>query len=230
MTKAQVTPLDSTVRHAINMHAIQAGFAPDVKTLADTLGCPFQEVQRSLERLAEHHGVVLHPGSHRIWIANPFSFAPTAFWVSSRRGSWWANCAWCGLGIAAMLGEAASISTRAGCEGMPLDVHVDDAAVRESELLVHFAVPASKWWDNVHYTCATILFFRAIGEVDVWCRKHAIPRGEILSADQAWALAQAWYGDYLHPKWRRRTAEETRMIFNELGLTSDFWEPGAGWK
>jgi hypothetical protein len=216
--------LDSTVRHAINLHAIHTGFAPDVKTLADSLKRPFEEIERSLDRLAGNRGLVLHPGSHRIWIAHPFSFAPTAFWVTSARGSWWGNCAWCSLGIAAMLEEDATVVTRAGGEAATLEVAVRDGAVQQSELLVHFAVPAAKWWDNVHYTCATILFFRAVTEIDGWCRRHAIPRGEILSSEQVWALAQAWYGDYLNPNWRRRTIEEARGVFRELGLTSRFWE------
>jgi hypothetical protein len=208
------------------MHAIRGGFAPDARTLAQTLKCPLEEIERSLDRLAANRGVVLHPGTHRIWVAHPFSFAPTAFWVTSRRGSWWANCAWCALGIGAMLDDGVTIVTRAGAEGSPVEVTVQGGTVREADLLVHFAVPAAKWWDNVHYTCATILFFHAVGEIDTWCGRHAIGRGEILSVDQAWALAQAWYGDYLHPNWRRRTPEEARAIFRELGLTSRFWELG----
>jgi hypothetical protein len=37
-------------------------------------------------------------------------------------------------------------------------------------------------------------------------------------------LAQAWYGEpRTKPEWRRRTADETRAVFAELGLAGEFW-------
>lgn len=45
----------------------------------------------------------------------------------------------------------------------------------------------------------------------------------MLSMAQAWALAKAWYADRLSPSWRRKTPEETRALFNTLGLTGPFW-------
>ena len=66
--------------------------------------------------------------------------------------------------------------------------------------------------------------------MDRWCAAEGIPRGEILTLDQGWRLARAWYGDRLDPGWRRKTAEEAAALFAELGLTSPFWslKPGAG--
>jgi hypothetical protein len=50
-----------------------------------------------------------------------------------------------------------------------------------------------------------------------------MPRGEILSLDQIWSLAKAWYGDRLQPGFTGRTIAEAHHIFNQLGLTSPFW-------
>jgi len=51
-----------------------------------------------------------------------------------------------------------------------------------------------------------------------------MPRGASLSLEQCWRLAQAWYSEpRSQPTWRRRTAEETRAVFEELGLRDDFW-------
>jgi hypothetical protein len=58
--------------------------------------------------LAEHHGVVLHPGSDEIWVAHPFSTAPTGFRVRAGSREWWANCAWCSLGVVEVAGSTAS--------------------------------------------------------------------------------------------------------------------------
>jgi hypothetical protein len=46
----------------------------------------------------------------------------------------------------------------------------------------------------------------------------------VLSLEQAWALAKAWYApDRRAPEWRRPSAEEAEAIFASVGLTSRFW-------
>jgi len=48
--------------------------------------------------------------------------------------------------------------------------------------------------------------------------------GASLSLEQCWRLAQAWYSESrAKPEWRRRTPDETRAVFAELGLVGDFW-------
>jgi len=51
-----------------------------------------------------------------------------------------------------------------------------------------------------------------------------MPRGEILTFEQANKLAVAWYHDRAQLDWRRKTPAEARIIFNDIGLTSDFWQ------
>lgn len=43
---------------------------------------------------------------------------------------------------------------------------------------------------------------------------------------QVWALAQAWYGDRMHPDFRGRTVTEAVRIFESVGLGSAFWQAG----
>lgn len=50
--------------------------------------------------------------------------------------------------------------------------------------------------------------------------------GGVLSLEQAWQLAQAWYHDRLSPTWRRKAPDEVRALFGELGLTEPFWSLG----
>ena len=45
----------------------------------------------------------------------------------------------------------------------------------------------------------------------------------MLSLEQTWALAQAWYGDRLAPDFRGRTAVQAQEIFRRVGLASSFW-------
>lgn len=69
-----------------------------------------------------------------------------------------------------------------------------------------------------------MLFFRSEEHIDAWCRTWRFERGAVLSLEQGWALAQAWYGeDRRQPEWRRRTVDEAEAVFAELGLTSAFW-------
>lgn len=46
----------------------------------------------------------------------------------------------------------------------------------------------------------------------------------LLVLDAAWQLAQTWYHKRLDPSWRRKTWDETRALFDELGLSSRFWQ------
>ena len=65
-----------------------------------------------------------------------------------------------------------------------------------------------------------MLLFRSEEHLDRWTG----PRGAVLSLETAWKLARAWFGaDRRLPEWRRRTAEEIRELFDNLGLTGDFW-------
>jgi hypothetical protein len=60
--------------------------------------------------------------------------------------------------------------------------------------------------------------------VDRWCEQWKQPRGAIISLEQQWKLAQAWYADRMEFDWRRKTAEEVRALWRELGFTASFWE------
>jgi hypothetical protein len=45
----------------------------------------------------------------------------------------------------------------------------------------------------------------------------------MLSVEQSWNLAKAWYGDRLSPDFRGRSVAEAEAIFHKKGLTSAFW-------
>ena len=215
---------DSSVRYTINKYMVENGFAPNVQALAGRLDCTEEEIKSSLTRLSENHGIVLQPNGFKIWVVHPFANFPTAFWVRSVKGAWWANCAWCSLGIAAMLNDDTSILTRFGAQEESIKLDIKNGRISNPDLVMHFAIPASKWWDNVIYTCATILFFRSEKEVDSWCKNHDISKGAVLSMEKSWKLAKLWYGDYLQTNWRRKTLHEAKTIFQDLGLTGSFWQ------
>jgi hypothetical protein len=49
-------------------------------------------------------------------------------------------------------------------------------------------------------------------------------RGAILSMDQVWRLACAWFAaDRGAPQWSRPTPDEVETLFDSLDLTGSFW-------
>jgi hypothetical protein len=51
-------------------------------------------------------------------------------------------------------------------------------------------------------------------------------RGAVLTMDEIWAFANAWYADRLERGWRRKTGEEAAALFASIGLTGEFWRIG----
>jgi hypothetical protein len=52
---------------------------------------------------------------------------------------------------------------------------------------------------------------------------HYAARGAVLTLDQLWRLARAWYHDRLDPDFRGRTIEEAEAIFATVDLDGPFW-------
>jgi hypothetical protein len=69
-----------------------------------------------------------------------------------------------------------------------------------------------------------MLLFRSEEHVDRWCEQWALPRGAMLTLDQGWRLARAWFSaDRGAPEWRRPALDEVESLFASLDLTGDFW-------
>ncbi|CAF4193755.1 unnamed protein product, partial [Rotaria sordida] len=54
------------------------------------------------------------------------TLSPTNFWVESAKGQWWGNCAWCSLGIAAIINEDVTITTTLGGESKQIKFAIKD--------------------------------------------------------------------------------------------------------
>lgn len=50
------------------------------------------------------------------------------------------------------------------------------------------------------------------------------PTGAVLTLEQTWHLAKAWYLDPRNPAWKPRTIEESQRVLDSVGLTSEFWQ------
>ena len=120
---------------------------------ASELGLAEDEVAAAYRRLHDAHALVLHPGSLAIRMLNPFSAVETPHRVEAGGRSWFANCAWDVLGIPAALHTGGAIRSQCPdcAEAVELEVR-DGRLTRGADLLVHFVVPARRWWDDIGFT------------------------------------------------------------------------------
>ncbi len=202
---------------------IQHGYGPDLTDLTGLLDASETQVADALKALQDYHGVVLHPNTARIWVIHPFSLAPTSFVVQTAHGEWWGNCAWCSLGVAALLNQDVSITTTLGADRQQVSIHIQNGQIVESGYVVHFPIPMTQAWDNVIYTCSTMLLFASVAEVDRWSQQHRIPKGDVQPIEKIWHFAREWYGNHLNPQWEKWTNGQAQAIFQRHGLTHPVW-------
>ena len=202
---------------------VEACSVPSHDELQARLSCSALELDCAFEALADAHGVVLHPASHRVWAIHPFSLAPTLFLVESGPKRWWGNCAWCSLGITVLVGGPCVITTTLGAESEQVRLTVENGRLNRSDLVVHFPIPMTRAWENVVYTCSTMLLFQDETHVAKWSARHRIPRGDIQPVTKVLELAKRWYGDHDNPNWTKKSIAQARTIFAELGLVHPVW-------
>ena len=130
----------------------ETGAVPSVADVAAGLGEAQADVEGSLRRLADARVIVLAPGTTNIWMANPFSAIPTPFRVRARGRRYWGNCIWDALGVAAILDADATVDATCGDCGEAMTLEVRSGVLTRGEGVVHFAVPAVRWWENIGFT------------------------------------------------------------------------------
>ena len=152
LEQLQVETLARDVRLFVFRRAAATGDVPQTPEIARALECPEADVRAALGALAAARMLILAPNDGDIWVASPFCAVPSAFRVSAAGKRYWAICIWDALGIAAALRADAIIAATCGdCgDAMQLEVRGGDLVRREG--VVHFAVPARHWWDNIGYT------------------------------------------------------------------------------
>lgn len=147
---------DETIDRSVRLHvfstAATTGKIPGNTETAQALGLTQAMVEESLVRLAAGKALVLAPNNRTIWMANPFSAVPSAFRVRASGRTYFAPCIWDALGIPAILGADAELETSCGDCGSQMRLAVRDGGLAREEGLVHFAVPALQWWDNIGFT------------------------------------------------------------------------------
>ena|SRR5437868_11842520 len=143
--------LDTKLRFFVYRHLIRSGRAPLVSEMAKAFARPLREVRSALERLSESHAFMVQENGE-LWRVAPFSAIPTAFPVHIGKKSWFGNCIWDALGIPAMLNKDATIDAACGCCNLRMPLEVKNGRLRQSEGIIHIAVPAREWYKDVVFT------------------------------------------------------------------------------
>jgi hypothetical protein len=142
---------DQRVRFHVYDATMRSGTPPSAAAVAASMESDRASVVESFRRLADAHVLVVQRDSGEILMAPPFSAVPTPFLVQTPRYPMYGNCIWDALGVAAMLGMDAKILTSCGDCGSAAVVAVENGMVR-GEGLIHFALPAREWWNDIVFT------------------------------------------------------------------------------
>lgn len=143
--------VDQTVRVEVYRLFVEFGRAPVPAEIAEALELSQASVEDALRRLAAEHLLVLAPGTPYIWMANPLSAIPTPFSVEAAGRTFFGNCIWDAMGIVAMLGGTGAVRTWCpDCQDR-LRVVIEGSQLRSGDGVVHYAVPARHWWDDIGF-------------------------------------------------------------------------------
>ena len=134
---------DLALRSLIYARFGRTGTAPGRAELATDLERSIEWVDERLESLARERIVVLDDRGE-ISRALPFCARPTPFVVEAGGVRYHGNCAWDAFGIAALVGPSATIDLRCGDCDRPVEL--------APPAIVHFAIPAARWWDDIGET------------------------------------------------------------------------------
>jgi hypothetical protein len=144
---------DTAVKLSIYQTLAETGKAPSSAEVARSLGAAAEDVAAAFQRLHKKRLLVPEPGDpSRIRMAPPFSGVPTPFLVKARQQVYYANCVWDALGIPAALREDAIAEAEDGYTGEAMTLEIRNGEPIPQECVIHFAMPAARWWDDIVYT------------------------------------------------------------------------------
>ena len=151
----QPTDLDALARD-VRIHvfreAAATGQVPQAPEIGRALGRAESDVRAALRQLASDKVLILAPNDGHIWAANPFCAVPSGFRVDAGGRRYWGICIWDAMGVVAAIDSDATITAPCGDCGESMTVEIRDRQLVRSEGVVHFAIPAHHWWDNIGFT------------------------------------------------------------------------------
>ena len=144
---------DARVRLHILTELLERGVAPGAPDAAAALGIPEADAIAAYDRLAAGRVIVLRPGTRDVMMAAPLSAVPTPHIVRLAGGpARYGNCVWDAMGVLAMTARDGDVDTTCEDCGSALRLTVRNGELEPTDAVVHFAVPASRWWEDIFFT------------------------------------------------------------------------------
>lgn len=147
-----IDALARDVRIHVFREAAATARVPQAPDISRALGRSEADIRAALHQLAAARVLILAPNDGNIWAANPFCAVPSGFRVAAAGKQYWGICIWDALGIAAAIDSDAVITAPCGDCGAGMTLELREGRLTRTEGLVHFAIPAHRWWDNIGFT------------------------------------------------------------------------------
>jgi hypothetical protein len=128
------------------------GTPPATAEIGARFGVSPNEARDALASLKIGKTILVHPRTGEVWMAGPFAAAETPYRVSQGDRRWWANCAWDMFGVAMIVGEPVRIDASCTDCGAPMVIECTPASPPNDDAVVHFLLPASRWYDDIGFT------------------------------------------------------------------------------
>lgn len=189
---------DQVRRHVLRDFA--SGRAPTIVTLAKQCGLSSGRARETLLRLMAMDLLSLDSTGETVLLAYPFSAVPTPHRVRLTSREVFALCAVDALGIPAMLGETAEISSRCAHCGSKVQVQAQPDALSQyhpSEIVVWFPESEDDPCPVAQSRCPNISFFCIHEHLEVWRRGSGQPQGVVLSLLEAFEVSREIFGPLL---------------------------------
>jgi hypothetical protein len=144
---------DDALRIHIYDRLVAFGRAPSAREIGAHFDITTEDAHERLAALRIGKTAVINPQTREIWMAGPFAAGESAYRLSDGKNTWWANCAWDMFGVANIVGRPMMAETHCpDCgERIAIECHPDHPPV-ECQAVVHFLVPAKRWYDDIGFT------------------------------------------------------------------------------
>lgn len=139
------------LRRFVYDQLIAHGFPPKLADIARHFSTDIAAARAAIANLRIGKTIVPDPTTGEIWMAGPFSAAPTSYKVTGS-ATWFANCAWDMLGIPLITREVVQVAARCTDCNAAISFTASPSAPPALEAIVHFLVPARHWYDDLGFT------------------------------------------------------------------------------
>ena len=219
--------LQPRVRLFIFKHFLEHAAPPVVEQVMTDFSLSRTAATDVLHDLEAARHIALVKGTARILMAFPFSAIATPFRAVVRDRSYFANCAWDAIAFHAMLGDTVRVESFCHHCAVPIRIELQDGVapvVDPPESIVYFALPPTKWWDDIITTCgSTMVFFASPEHRDASDLCAGADLSASLTPDQVHLLSGPSYATKFALDYARPSKEVLLAHWAEMGLIGDYW-------